>query len=137
MLIDGKCLCGQITYRAEIDPELCAVCHCMDCQNHSASAFGVVVHISGAFELLTGGLKTYVKTADSGTRRALTFCRDCGTRIYARTVGEGSPFWGLRVGTITQRDRLRPRKQVWCASALPWIWNLDGLPRDDGQPRLV
>ena len=135
MKIAGRCLCGHVTYRAEIDPERVAVCHCMDCQIHSASAFGVVAGIVGEFELLTGSMKTFVKTADSGTKRALTFCPKCGTRIYAKTVGEGSDFWGLRVGTINQRAELQPRIQVWCDSALPWVnelRDLPGLPQQAG-----
>ena len=74
MQIDGRCLCGHITYEAEIDPERVAICHCTDCQTHSASAYGVVAHIAGEFRLLSGEMKTYEKIADSGTRRALTFC---------------------------------------------------------------
>ena len=136
MKVDGHCLCGYVKYQAQIDPERVAVCHCKDCQVHSASAYGVVAHIAGGFQLLSGELKTYVKEADSGTRRALTFCPECGTRIYAKTVGEGTGFWGLRVGTIRQRAELRPRFQVWCDSALPWSRDLDGLPSFPRQPEL-
>jgi len=136
MKIDGRCLCGHITYRAEIDPEMVAICHCTDCQTHSASAYGVVAAITGGFELLTGTMKTYEKIADSGTRRGLTFCPECGTRIYAKTVGEGMGFWGLRVGTITQRAELPPRLQVWCDSALPWVADLRDLPAHARQPEL-
>ena len=129
MHVDGKCLCGHVTYRAEVDPDLCIVCHCTDCQNHSASAFGVVVHISGDFELLSGQMKTYVKTAESGNRRALTFCPECGTRIYARNADGSEGMWGLRVGTVTQRADLTPKQQFWCSSALPWVSDLDAVPK--------
>ena len=135
MDVDGACLCGHVAYRATVDPELCAVCHCTDCQTHSASAYGVVVHIvDDSFELLRGEMKTYVKTADSGTKRALTFCPECGTRIYAKTVGEGTSFWGLRIGTIRQRHDLRPRLQVFRRSALAWTEDLTELPGFDAMP---
>ncbi|MGK0170383.1 MAG: hypothetical protein ACI9W2_002109 [Gammaproteobacteria bacterium] len=135
MKIDGQCLCGHIEYEAVIDPDKCAICHCTDCQNHSASAYGVIVHIVGdSFHLLRGEMKTYVKTADSGTRRALTFCPECGTRIYSKTIGEGTAFWGLRVGTIRQRRELWPKVQVFKRSALPWVGDLTNLPSFDGMP---
>ena len=136
MQIDGRCLCGHITYEAEIDPERVAICHCTDCQTHSASAYGVVAHIAGEFRLLSGEMKTYEKIADSGTRRALTFCPECGTRIYAKTVGDGTGFWGLRIGTIRQRAELEPKLQVWCDSALPWTGDLAGIPKFPRQPDL-
>jgi hypothetical protein len=33
MEIDGQCHCGQVTYRADIEPEKVSVCHCTDCQS--------------------------------------------------------------------------------------------------------
>jgi len=135
MKIDGGCFCGHVTYRAEIDPSTVAICHCTDCQRHAASAYGVVVGIvDEQFELLSGELKTYVKTADSGTKRALAFCPECGTRIYAKTVGEGSAFFGLRTGTVNQRDKLIPSRQIWCRSAQAWVMDLSAIPRNETQP---
>ena len=69
MKIDGSCLCGHITYEAEVNPEKVAICHCTDCQTHSGTAFGVVVGVvKGNFELQTGNLKNYKKIAESDWR---------------------------------------------------------------------
>ncbi len=134
MKIDGNCLCGHVTYEAEIDPERVIICHCTDCQTHSGTAYGVVAGIVGEkFRLLSGTLKTYEKIADSGTVRALTFCPECGTRIHAKTVGEGSSFFGLRVGTVRQRDKLKPSLQAWCQSAQDWVSDLRSIPQIDAQ----
>lgn len=130
MEIDGHCFCKFITYRATVNPGQVYVCHCSDCQTHSGSAYGVVVGIvKGDFVLLSGTLKTYNKIADSGTVRALTFCPECGSRIHARTVGEGTDFFGLRVGTVNQRDQLKPTLQSWCQSAQDWAQNLNAIPK--------
>ena len=95
MKVDGICLCGHVSYEAEIDPDRVAICHCTDCQTHSGTAYGVVVGIvDKKFRLLSGELKIFEKIADSGTVRALAFCPECGTRIHAQTVGEGSSFFG-------------------------------------------
>ena len=134
MNVDGHCLCGHITYEAEVDPESVIICHCTDCQTHSGTAYGVVVGVvDGKFRLLSGTLKTYEKIADSGTVRALAFCPECGTRIHASTVGEGTSFMGLRLGTVRQRDRLKPSLQVWCRSAQPWVGDLSAIPRFETQ----
>ena len=107
----------------------------MPSAGNSASAFGVVVHLT-AFALTKGALKTYEKIAESGTRRALTFCGDCGTRIYAKTVEGSTGFWGLRVGTCNQRRNLVPKLQVWCDSRLPWLDRLEGTTDFPRQPQL-
>lgn len=134
MKVDGNCLCGHVTYEAEIDPEKVIICHCTDCQTNSGTAYGVVVGIvDEKFPLLSGALKIFEKIADSGTLPALAFCPECGTRIHAETVGEGSSFFGLRVGTVRQRDRLKPSLQVWCGSAQDWVGDLRSIPQIDAR----
>jgi hypothetical protein len=130
MHIDGGCHCGNIRYEADIDPEKVIVCHCTDCQELSGTAFRTVVFVpEGQFNLLDGSLKTYVKTADSGNRRAMLFCPDCGTQIYASPVDGDDKILGLRVGTARQRAELRPKKQYWCGSAVDWISELNSIKR--------
>ena len=69
MKIDGRCHCGYITYEAEIDPDKTLICHCTDCQTLSGSAFRVVAYTrEDAFKLLSGELKIYVKTSESGNK---------------------------------------------------------------------
>ena len=137
MKIDGGCFCNYVTYGAEVDPKRVAICHCTDCQTHSGTAYGVVVGIiDEQFHLLSGTLKTYEKIAESGTVRALTFCPECGTRIYAKTVGEGSSFFGLRVGTVHQRDQLKPNAKVWYRSAQVWVKDLTSIPNFETQQAL-
>ncbi len=135
MKVDGGCLCGHVSYEAEVDSAMVAICHCTDCQTNSATAYGVVVGVvDEQFRLLGGTLKTYEKTADSGTVRALAFCPECGTRIHATTVGEGSPFFGLRLGTVRQRAQFKPSMQVFCRSARDWVQDLASIPSFDAMP---
>lgn len=135
MKIDGRCFCGSVRYEAEVNPASATICHCTDCQGHSGAAYGVVVGIvDEKFSLLSGKLATYEKIADSGSVRALTFCPECGTRIYAKTVGEGLSFFGLRVGTVRQRDQLKPKRQVWCRSAQDWVGDIRSIPKFEEQP---
>jgi hypothetical protein len=58
--IDGGCQCGIVRYRLEGEPLGVAVCHCIECQRQSGSAFGMSLAVpSGAFKLLSGALKTF------------------------------------------------------------------------------
>lgn len=131
MHIDGSCHCGLITYVAEIDPDKVIICHCSDCQVLSSSAFRMVVLAEkGSFRLLSGTPKIYVKTADSGRKRAHAFCPDCGTQMYATPVGDNpEQHYGLRVGSIRQRAELRPSRQLWCRSAFGWLDDIAAIPQ--------
>jgi hypothetical protein len=123
MRIDGGCHCGLISYEAQIEPEKVGVCHCIDCQALSGSAFTVFVPVPKEAFRLRGEPKIYVKTAASGNRRAQAFCPQCGSRIYASAEKDPQVF-NLRVGTVRQRSALAPKTQLWCRSALPWVMNL-------------
>jgi len=130
MKIDGGCHCGAIRFSAEIDPESVIICHCTDCQTLSGSAYRTVVPaIAGTFTLQSGEPRIYIKTAEDGGKREQAFCEHCGTPIYAAPADEGSTFFGLRVGAISQRDQLPPRSQFWCGSAQDWVQNISALPQ--------
>jgi hypothetical protein len=135
MKIDGRCHCGYISYEAEIDPEKVMICHCADCQTLSGSAFRTVAitHENG-FMLLTGELKIYVKTAESGAKRQQSFCPECGTPIYSSTVGEGPKVYSIRVGTTRQREELVPKTQLWFRSSQRWLAELGSVPKIEKQP---
>src|ERR687896_107424 len=127
MKIDGSCHCGYITYEAEIDPEKVGVCHCTDCQSLTGSAFTTSVSAEKeAFRLLSGQPKIYVKTAESGAKRAQAFCPECGTPIYSAAVTDPQIF-NIRVGTVRQRAELRPKAQGWCRSAQDWVMDLHSI----------
>jgi hypothetical protein len=138
MKIDGRCHCGYVTYEAEIDPERVIICHCLDCQVLSGSAFRTMAQSrEGTFKLRSGQLKIYVKTADSGTRRAQAFCPECGTPIHSGHAGDGPRVYFIRAGTARQRDLLVPRVQAWTHSALNWIDDIQAIPKIDRQDGIV
>lgn len=135
MRIDGGCHCGNITYEAEADPERTSICHCTDCQILTGSAFRTSVRATdGSFRILTGEPTIYVKTAESGARRAQAFCPRCGSPIYAAPAGEGPKTYNIRLGTVRQRDQLVPKVQIWCRSAQRWLGGLDRIRKVEAQP---
>ncbi len=133
MRIEGGCHCGRIGYVADIDPATVTICHCTDCQALSGSAFRTVVPAPAAAFRLTGEPKVYVKTGESGARRAQAFCAECGSPIYSSAV-EKPQVYNIRLGTCRQRRDLPPRRQIWCRSSLGWLADLGGLARHERQP---
>ena len=134
MKVDGQCHCGAIQFDAEIDPERIVICHCTDCQALSGTAFRTVVFTSeDGLTFRSGKPKAYIKTAQSGNQRAQGFCGDCGSAIYATSVGDGPKVYGLRAGSLNQRDTLIPVRQVWRRSALSWVDHIASLPSVQGQ----
>ncbi|HEV2364944.1 MAG TPA: GFA family protein [Caulobacteraceae bacterium] len=133
MRVTGSCHCGDIRFEAEADLETVGVCHCADCQKLTGSAWRVNVRAPAESFRLTGEPTVYVKTADSGARRAHAFCPRCGTPIYSAAADEPAKAYSLRLGTLSERHHLAPRRQVWKRSALSWSSNLEALPAAAGQ----
>jgi hypothetical protein len=135
MKIDGTCHCGAIRIEGEADPDKVQICHCTDCQTGTGSAFRISVPIAGPALKMTGEPTNYLKTtADSGRPRVQAFCGQCGSPIYSTSPGDGvQPSYMVRVGILSQRDELMPRRQNWFRSARSWVTNLGSLPRNEKQ----
>lgn len=118
--IEGGCLCGRVRYSADAEPAFVGVCHCTDCQKFSGSAFATVVGIPAASLKLTGAVKTFTKSGDSGRPIHRRFCPECGSGI----VDEADALPGVamvNVGTLDDRSWVRPLSQIYCDSAQPWV----------------
>ncbi|PJZ69415.1 aldehyde-activating protein [Leptospira perolatii] len=133
MKVTGQCHCGKISYEAVLDTEKVSICHCTDCQMLTGSAYRVSVPVPKEdFRLFRGEPKVYIKTADSGNKRAHTFCPDCGTPIHSSSVLNPTAY-SLRVGCLDEREQLPPKRQNWCKSAVSWSMNLEQIPQNQGQ----
>jgi hypothetical protein len=132
MKITGGCHCGSISFNAIVDVNKVLICHCNDCQKLSGASFRtIVITDPGGFTLINGEAKEYIKTAESGNKRAQGFCQDCGSNLYATTEAQENRIYGIRVGVVDQRNELKPNKQIWCNASLPWLNELGEIPRFD------
>lgn len=122
MKVTGRCHCAKISYEADVDPKAVQICHCLDCQTLTGSAFRVTLPVSPEkFRLVKGSPKIYIKVADSGSRRGHAFCGDCGAPVY-RLPTDNTPTYSLRIGGLDQRAELGPPlRQIWVKRRLPWV----------------
>jgi hypothetical protein len=132
MKVDGACHCGAIAFEAEVDADTVRICHCTDCQNAGGLFRLNIVAAGETFRLLRGTPKSYIKTAESGNKRAQVFCAECGTGLWSRAPDGTGPLV-LRVGPIAQRGSFRPRTQIWCRSELPWTKDVGAADRFERQ----
>lgn len=136
MKTTGRCHCGAIEYSAEIDENRVGLCHCRDCQIFGGTAFRVTALLDpGAFEFTKGEPRRYDKRADSGKLRSMLFCGACGTQLCSLPdPSETGGFVSLRAGTADVFSELKPVAELWCASKLPWVPELEGTVKLDTQP---
>jgi hypothetical protein len=83
MVITRKatCRCGQLQATCLGEPVRVSVCHCLDCQKRSGSAFAVQARWPHDQVTLAGEAKTWVRVADSGHKATYQFCPTCGSTV--------------------------------------------------------
>ena len=133
MTMTGGCLCGQITYAIEGAPIATAVCHCLNCQRQSGSAFSVVMIVPSGALIASGQLKTYLDAGDSGSEIQRRFCPYCGSPILS-IMTDAPAVTIVKAGTLHDTGALAPQFHVWCASAQPWVTIDPQMPQFSGNP---
>jgi hypothetical protein len=68
------------------EPVRISVCHCLNCQKRSGSAFAVQVRFPTAQVTVDGPSKVFSATGDNGAAH-FNFCSDCGATICFRNDG--------------------------------------------------
>ena len=78
----ASCACGQLTIDCTGDPVRVSVCHCLDCQRRSGSAFAVQARFPADRVSVSGPSKQWTRIADSGGRSVNNFCPECGSTLF-------------------------------------------------------
>lgn len=128
--LDGRCLCGAMTYTSDADPLFTAICHCKDCQRQSGTAFSVVVGVPRDALQLQGDTAKTVTTIgeDHGGKNERMFCGACGSPLV--TMNESLPdVYILKTGTLDDTSWLAPQIEIWGDSAQPWVEATQARPR--------
>jgi len=121
----GGCQCGAIRYRLEGDILRLNVCHCLDCQKQSGSAFGMSLIVKeDVFQLTSGTLKKFETVAASGRHKTCAFCPECGVRIYNMT----SALMAVKPGTLDDTSWLTPDAHYWTKRKQEWTRLPDNVP---------
>ena len=127
----ARCCCGSLLAEATDEPSLVGICHCMECQRRTGSAFGVGTYFPKDQVRTKGPSKIYVRGSDSGRKLEFHFCPECGTSVfwYAEFLPD---HIGIAFGTFTDDwpklgqhgpiDALPlPTVSVWEPTRHPWV----------------
>lgn len=132
----GTCQCGSIRYKISAPPIVTLVCHCIDCQKLSASAFSLTMAVHrGSFVLTSGKLKSWERPTAAGGTAVCYFCPDCGNRIFHENP-EMPEILRFKPGTLDDTSCIRPDAHVWTKRAQPWVDIPADMPCYEAQPEV-
>ena len=113
----GRCLCGEVRYRARGAPKWIANCHCESCRGATGAPLTTYAGFAaGRFAYLAGAPVRF--HSSPGVTR--TFCGRCGTPLTyegARWPGETH----VLIGTMDRPQDFPPARDAFAEEKLPWV----------------
>jgi len=116
----ARCPCGAVSATCDGEPAWVSVCHCLDCQRRSGSAFAAQVRFHEAKVRIEGPTRTYRRTNDSGKVATFDFCPECGTTIAYR-LEDMEGLVAIPLGTFADPAFPPPAYSNFEVRKLPWV----------------
>jgi len=116
----ASCSCGALSITCEGEPDLVAVCHCLECKRRTGSAFGVTAFFPRGKTQPDGPAGSYTRTADSGRSIRFSFCPSCGSTVFWEA--ERAPgAMAVAVGAFADPAFPAPKHVAWPERAHDWV----------------
>jgi hypothetical protein len=116
----ASCPCGQLTAVCEGEPVRVSVCHCLDCQRRSGSAFAAQARWPEQQVTLAGDYREWQRVGDSGSTATFRFCPQCGSTVAY--VGGGIPgMVAVPVGAFADPNFPPPAFSVYEERKHAWV----------------
>lgn len=116
----AACRCEQLRLIAEGEPVRISICHCLDCQRRTGSAFGVQARFTTKEVQIEGNYAEYERASDAGEGRTFCFCPACGATVFFRVAGVNDLI-GVPVGAFGDPTFPAPTVSVWGRRRHPWL----------------
>ena len=131
-MIEGKCLCGGVSYRVTGKLGPVALCHCSQCRKASGSAFACNASVRSKYLHMESG-RELIREFESSPGKLRAFCSRCGSPVYSRVRSDPDTL-RLRLGLLDGDPGRRPVAHVWVSSRAPWFEITDALPQFESAP---
>lgn len=116
----ATCRCGALRAICEGEPVRISVCHCLDCQKRTGSAFAAQARWPDDKMTVEGDAATWERVADSGHRATYRFCPACGSTIAY--IIEGWPgVTAIPLGAFADPTFPPPKFSVYEHRQHPWV----------------
>jgi hypothetical protein len=129
--LNGRCLCGAVTFQVADAFEYAMNCHCSQCRRATGSAFKPFAGIRREHLAITDGADASFAYGDASAAHDV-HCRRCGSLLFS-VVRDGA-YVHVTMGTLVDSPGIRPSMHIFVGSKAPWHDITDGLPQHAGFP---
>jgi hypothetical protein len=136
-ILVGGCQCGQVRYKAAIQPKTAHLCHCRMCQKAAGNYFMPLASALKSSFSVRGEI-AYFQSSEP-VRRG--FCAKCGTPLIFESIG--AAHLNVTLGSLDNPAAIMPVDQSGIEARMPWFDQLpsireevSGASETDGGARL-
>lgn len=116
----ASCRCGGLVARCEGDPLRVSVCHCLECQRRTGSAFAVQARFRKDVVTLDGTYMRWERIGESGDKATYFFCPTCGSTVFYEN--ESLPdVVAIPVGAFADPDFPIPERSIFERRRHIWV----------------
>ena len=116
----AACACGQLRVACRGAPGKVSLCHCLDCQRRTGSAFGIAAFYRREDAVAEGRAATCTRRGDSGHAIRFHFCPDCGSTVFWEPERKPDAI-AVAVGAFADPGFPAPEQAVWEHRRHPWV----------------
>jgi hypothetical protein len=96
------------------------MCHCLECQRRTGSAFGIQARWPKDQVDVTGRFTEFARRSDDGEEHTFRFCPDCGGTVFW-TTRERPELVAVAVGAFADPSFPQPTISVYGSRRHPWL----------------
>lgn len=130
MTVNGRCLCGAVSYEITGSIGPAGHCHCSICRKSHGAAFATWAFVDPAGFRWTSGVE-FVEGYPSSAGRQRHFCQRCGASLAA---SHGGKITEVALGTVDGDPGVRPEAHIFVGSKAPWYEITDALEQHEQWP---
>ena len=127
--MNGQCLCGAVRFEAVADDVELGLCHCKMCRRWGGGLPQAGINASVS---LTDGEADALSWWRSSAWGERGFCRQCGTSLFWRLVGNENAPWVVLAGAIDDDGALSIKEHIFIDDKAAFYELADDAPRQTG-----
>lgn len=124
------CHCGQLKLSCSGEPLRVSMCHCLDCQRRTGSAFGVQARFARENVAVEGRATPFTRAGDSGASITFHFCPECGSTVYWQPA-KLPEVVVVAVGAFADPSFALPSVSFYEGRRHPWVALPDSIEHSD------
>jgi hypothetical protein len=121
----ASCVCGKLQVRCTSEPRKVSLCHCLDCQRRTGSAFGIAAFFDRTDVTTEGANRTFSRPSDSGFPVVFHFCPECGATVFWE-AGRLEGLVAVAVGAFADPTFPAPSQAVYAQHRHVWLGDTIG-----------